>query len=231
MIIFNDIKKIYGKNVAVNIQKLSLSENNIYGLIGPNGSGKTTTIRMLVGLLKPSFGNILINNSDIHSDIEIKTKLGYVPDNPNLYENLTGREFVEFICNLYYMDDNTNIDYFLDLFDISDKADTLISSYSKGMKQKISIIATLIHNPQILILDEPFTGLDPITIKKLKDYLKEFAKKNNNIVILSTHDLDVASNLCTDIIIIKNGNIIFNDNIKNLTIDSSLEDKFIEIIK
>lgn len=231
MILFNDIKKIYDKNTVVDIKELYLTENNIYGLIGPNGAGKTTTIRMLMGLLKPSSGKILIQNEDIHSNCEIKNLLGYIPDNPNLYEDLTGREFIEFICNLYSKKQDTNIDSYLDLFDIHDKSDNLISTYSKGMKQKISIISTLIHEPKILILDEPFTGLDPTTIKKLKDYLKEFAKKDKNIVILSTHDLDVASNLCNDIIVIKKGKLLFNDKIEKLIIDSSLEDEFMKIIE
>lgn len=231
MILFNNIKKIYNDITVVNIKELSLNENCIYGLIGPNGAGKTTTIRMLVGLLKPSEGTIKINNEDNFLNIELKSILGYVPDMPNLYEYLTGREYIEFICSLYNINPEEEIEYYLDLFEISDKADMLISSYSKGMKQKISIISTLIHKPEILILDEPFTGLDPVIIKKFKDYLKEYVKKDKNIVIFSTHDLDVASNLCTDIVVIKNGNILYKDSIENSIFESSLEEKFMKIIE
>ncbi|WP_251862044.1 ABC transporter ATP-binding protein [Clostridium sp. Marseille-Q2269] len=234
MILLNNIKKVYNKNIVLDIKHLSLKNNNIYGLIGPNGAGKTTTIRIILGLLKPTCGSVFINNFNIHLDNKIKSKIGYVPDNPNLYEDLTGREFIEFVSNLYsYKDEEdfkNKIDYFLDLFDIKLKSNTMISEYSKGMKQKISIISALIHNPEILILDEPFTGLDPITIKKLKVFIKDFAK-NNKMVIFSTHDLDVASNICTDIIILDNGKIKFNDKLENLTARSSLEDKFVEIIE
>ena len=232
MIVFKDIKKIYNKkNIVVNIEELELKEGNIYGLIGPNGAGKTTTIRMLVGLLKPSSGEIIINNENIYDNVSIKAIIGYVPDNPNLYEYLTGREYIDFISSLYKINANDKIDYYLKLFDIEDKSDMLISSYSKGMKQKISIISTLIHEPNILILDEPFTGLDPVTIKKLKDYLREFAKNDKKIVIFSTHDLDVASNLCTRILMIKKGSIIYNNSIENSIKDSSLEDLFMKKIE
>lgn len=235
MIFFKNVKKNYDENTTINIENVKLESGNIYALLGPNGAGKTTIIRMLIGLLKPSDGEIYINNINIHKSFEYKKLIGYIPDEPNLYESLTGREFITFIANLYGYQNTDDlkrkINFYINEFNITDKADLLISTYSKGMKQKISIISTLIHEPQILILDEPFTGLDTITIKKLKDIIRNFVESKNNIVIFSTHDLDVASNLCTDIIIINKGTIIFDDKIINIPVSKSLEDSFFEILK
>lgn len=217
MIYFENIQKSYGNEFAVCIDKLDLSYNKIYGFLGPNGAGKTTTIRMMIGLLKPDNGKIFINKKDIMKNIEQKAYIGYVPDEPNLYENLTAYEHLNFIMHLYKTENKEQyivLDELMHVFDIYNHKDEIISTFSKGMKQKISIISALIHNPKILVLDEPFTGLDPVVIKKFKNYLKKFIEMEGNGVFFSTHDLDVADNICTDAIIINNGKVIGNYNLK-----------------
>lgn len=209
MIEIQGVKKHYHKSdYFLEIQQLSMKENKIYGFIGNNGAGKTTLIRILLGLLKADEGSIKINGNEMLRSPEEKRKIGYVPDKPNLYESLSGYEHLEFVAGLYGIENINEIDRWLDYFELYEERHKSISSYSKGMKQKISIISGLIHNPEILILDEPFTGLDPMAIKKVKEYLQEFIKKEHNVVLFSTHDLDVANNLCTDAIIIKNGRIV-----------------------
>ena len=213
MIKLKNIKKLYGDKVVVSINSLELDKGRIYVLLGPNGAGKTTTIRMLLGLLKPSEGSVEIDGFEVLKNVDIKRQIGYVSDVPNLYENLTGYEHIEFIANLYNCYDRERINSLITLFDMYENKDKLISTYSKGMKQKISVISSLVYNPKILILDEPFTGLDPITIKVFKEYLAEFIRDGSNLVLFSTHDLDVASNVCTDAVIMNKGKIVasFND--------------------
>lgn len=234
MIKFADITKSYnGKNV-VDIENLYLLKNRIYGLIGPNGAGKTTTIRMLIGLLNPSSGEISIQGNIVGKSVETKKIIGYIPDVPNLYEHLTGIEHIIFVASLYGFRKNEILDNILklaDVFELGNKIYEPIDMYSKGTKQKISIMSALIHNPKILILDEPFTGLDPVVIKKFKDYLRKYAKRDNNIVIFSTHDLDVASDICTDIIVMNQGKIRYNGKIDALTESDSLEEAFMCLIE
>lgn len=234
MIKFTDITKRYNGTNVVDIENLHLLKNCIYGLIGPNGAGKTTTIRMLIGLLNPSSGKISIQGKAVGKSVETKKVIGYIPDVPNLYEHLTGIEHITFIASLYGFRKNEILDNILklaDFFELCDKIYEPIDTYSKGTKQKISIISALIHNPTILILDEPFTGLDPVIIKKFKDYLRSYAREDNNIVIFSTHDLDVASDICTDIIVMDQGRIQYNGKIDALTNNDSLEDAFMCLIE
>lgn len=232
MIKFKNIKKIYNKDIIINLDSIEMQPNKVYGLLGPNGAGKTTTIRMLIGLLKPSMGQIFIDNKNLECNPNIKNIIGYIPDTPNLYEDLSGIEFIQFIANLYSCDPikiKDKIDWYIKLFELEDSCNSLISSYSKGTKQKISIISTLIHEPKILVLDEPFSGLDPITIKKFKKIINDFSKISNNIVIFSTHDLDVANSICTDVIIMDNGNVLLNTSIKKAS-TQSIEEIFFKII-
>lgn len=234
MIEFKDITKKYNGVNVVDIRNLKLINNRIYGLIGPNGAGKTTTIRMLIGLLKSSTGCITVDGSNVSNSIDVKKKIGYIPDVANLYENLTGLEHITFVANLYGVDGSDRLEKEIKelahLFEVEDKLDESIETYSKGTKQKISILSALIHKPQILILDEPFTGLDPIVIKKFKDYLKTFVNEKYNLVIFSTHDLDVASDICSDIVVINQGQIKYNGKIEGITKSESLEDAFIQLI-
>lgn len=234
MIKFADITKSYNGKKVVDIENLYLLKNRIYGLIGPNGAGKTTTIRMLIGLLNPSSGEICIQGKIVGKSVETKKIIGYIPDVPNLYEHLTGIEHIIFVASLYGFRKNEILDNILklaDVFELGNKIYEPIDMYSKGTKQKISIMSALIHDPKILILDEPFTGLDPVVIKKFKDYLRKYAKRDNNIVIFSTHDLDVASDICTDIIVMNQGKIRYNGKIDALTESDSLEEAFMCLIE
>jgi len=217
MVEFKDIVKTYDEKFQINIPHMVLNDNKIYGLLGHNGAGKTTTIRMLLGLLKPDCGTILIEGQDVFKSNKIKKDIGYIPDVPNLFEKLTGFEHLNFVSSLYGFNSKENIQYieeFMELFEIEKDKDKIISSYSKGMKQKISIISALIIRPQILILDEPFTGLDPIAIQKFIGFLNNFINQEKRLILLSTHDLHIVDDICTDSLIMKNGQIISQINLK-----------------
>ena len=235
MIEFENISKEYNGSKVVNIKNLQLFENNIYGLIGSNGAGKTTTIKMLIGLLKATTGTIKINGVKVSGEaVDIKRIIGYIPDVPNLYDNLTGIEHITFIANLYGYDSNIELEQkileYADIFEVKEKLYELIETYSKGTRQKISIISALIHKPEILILDEPFSGLVPIVIKKFKVFLKKYIETDKNLVIFSTHDLDVASDICSDIIVLNRGEILFNNKIEEILKENSLENTFFDLI-
>lgn len=210
MLELKGIEKRYDSGFLLAVPQLHIQEGSIYGLLGTNGAGKTTMIRMILGLLKPTKGAVYIDEENVLSNAQVKRKLGYIPDVPNLYEELTGYEHVEFIARLYNMYDKEKIDQYFKYFEMWNYKDKLISTYSKGMKQKVSIISALIHNPKVLILDEPFTGLDPLAIMKVKDILKKFVEMEGNVVIFSTHDLDVADNLCNQAILLDKGKIMCN---------------------
>lgn len=207
VITYRNVSKKYSE-FNLKIDSLDLVENNVHALLGENGAGKTTTIRMTLGLLKPTSGEILFDGRDVFRDASVKQKIGYVPDVPNLYESLTGYEQVNFIANLYKCSNDNYIRELMQKFNIFEEKDQVISSYSKGMKQKISIICALVHKPEILILDEPFTALDPGHIKVVKEYLRDFVQQENNMVLFSTHDLDAANNICTSAIIMNNGSVV-----------------------
>ncbi len=238
MIRFEGVTKKYNKDTTIEIKDMVINRGEIFGFLGPNGAGKTTTIKMLVGLLKLSSGAIKVNNFDISlQPKEAKKMFAYIPDNPNLYEKLTAREFVKFIANLYGMKDCRELDEkiqnLLMKVELSGKADNLIETYSHGMKQKTQIAAALIHSPEILILDEPFVGLDPAGVKIVKDILKEYAD-NGKTVFISTHILDVVENLCTKIAVIQEGKIKYIgsvDELKNIENNKTLEDSFLNLIK
>ena len=238
MIRFEGVTKKYNKDTTIEIKAMVINRGEIFGFLGPNGAGKTTTIKMLVGLLKLSSGAIKVNNFDISlQPKEAKKMFAYIPDNPNLYEKLTAREFVKFIANLYGMKDCRELDEkiqnLLMKVELSGKADNLIETYSHGMKQKTQIAAALIHSPEILILDEPFVGLDPAGVKIVKDILKEYAD-NGKTVFISTHILDVVENLCTKIAVIQEGKIKYIgsvDELKNIENNKTLEDSFLNLIK
>ena len=218
------------KNAIENIN-LIINEGDIYGFIGPNGAGKSTTIKAIVGI--HSFeGDIIFNNISIKEDpIKFKKELAYIPDNPVLYEHLSGIEYVNFILNIYGVK-NKNIDdikKLSNMFSLGDKIYDPISSYSHGMMQKISIIAALSHNPKLLVLDEPFVGLDPKATFELKETLKQLCEKEGLIVFFSSHVLDVVEKFCNKIAIIKNGAIIESGDTQVVKGEGSLEEKFMEI--
>lgn len=233
MIEIKNLTKIYNgtKRAAADVS-LKINDGEIFAFIGHNGAGKTTTIKCLMGILNFESGDILINGTSIKEDpIMCKKEMAYLPDNPELYENLTGLEFIDFVCDMYEVDINTrneNIKKYSEMFSIQDNLNEEIASYSHGMKQKIALIAALSHNPKILILDEPFVGLDPSSVFDLKKVMKDVVKKGG-IVFFSTHILEVAEKLCDKVAIIKNGKIVTVGMMNEVKGNKSLEKVFLEL--
>jgi ABC-2 type transport system ATP-binding protein len=217
MICTINLTKHFGHVRAVEQLNLSIPKGQFFGFLGPNGAGKTTTIRMLTGLLRPTSGQVIVGGDDSHPGYDMavepgkaKAMTGYVPDQPFLYEKLSGYEFVHFVGGLYDVPPrqvNAKIDYYFSLFGISDVAHYLVESYSHGMRQKVVMTAALVHDPAVLILDEPMVGLDPRSTRLVKDLLKQKSKEGMTI-FLSTHTLDTAEELCDRIGIIQRGHLI-----------------------
>ncbi len=211
MISLRGVKKRYGKFAAVKGVDLDVHRGEIFGFLGPNGAGKTTTIRMVAGVLQPSEGRVLVGGDDMEKSPEsAKARIGYIPDRPYLYEKLSGGEFLRFVAGLWGKDGEAveaRADRLLELFQLSQWKDELIESYSHGMRQKILISSALIHQPEVIVVDEPLVGLDPRAARLLKDLFKTFVK-NGGTVFLSTHTLEVAEALCDRIAIINKGEIM-----------------------
>ncbi len=239
MIEIKNISKKYKKDKKV-IDNLNLKINDgeIFGFLGPNGAGKTTTIKMMTGILEIDEGDILIDNKSIIKDpIEAKKQMGLVPDNPDVFLKLKGIEYLNFIADVYDVsteDRIKKIEELAEKFEIINVLNNKIESYSHGMRQKLIIIGTLLHNPRNWILDEPMTGLDPKSSFELKNIMREYASKNNT-VFFSTHILDVAERLCDRIGIIDKGKLLFvgtyEDLKKELKEKKSLEELFMEIVE
>ncbi|MEZ0537916.1 ABC transporter ATP-binding protein [Caldicellulosiruptoraceae bacterium PP1] len=234
MIILKNLHKSYGNKVAVNNLNLTINDGEIFGFIGPNGAGKTTTIKMMVGILRQDKGEVLINNIDmLKNPIQAKKLIGYVPDTPDIYEKLTGIQYINFIADAYKTPHDVrkkNIERFAEIFELKDSLGDYISNYSHGMKQKVVLISTLVHEPKVWILDEPLVGLDPKAAFELKNMMREHANKGN-IVFFSTHILDVAERLCDRVGIIKNGKVIACGTLDELRSgkDETLENIFMEL--
>ena len=226
--------KNYGgdKKAADNIS-LNVEAGDIYGFIGHNGAGKSTTIRAIVGVLDFSEGEILIDGKSVKNDsIECKKITSYIPDNPDLYENLTGIQYLNFIADVFDIsaaDREERIKRYGDKFEITESLGDLISSYSHGMKQKVAIISALIHEPKLIVMDEPFVGLDPKATFILKEIMHEMCEKGA-AVFFSTHVLDVAEKLCNKVAIIKKGKLIASGTMEELTKGQSLESVFMEVV-
>lgn len=239
MIKLQELTKDYGTTIAVNKLNLNISSGEIYGFIGPNGAGKTTTIRMMGGILAPTSGNIIIGGLDLaQKPVEAKKMIGFVPDRPFLYEKLTGMEFLQFSADLYdvkkeiFLQKAKNL---LQQFALWDWADELIEAYSHGMKQRLIIASALLHDPRILIIDEPMVGLDPAAVRMVKDILKELATHQTTIFV-STHTLSIAEDLCHRIGLIHKGTLLAEgtlDELKNIANlgEAGLEEVFLTIIK
>lgn len=224
--------KAYGKGTkAADDVCLTVESGDIYGFIGHNGAGKSTTIRAVVGVLDFTEGEIFIDGHSVKDEpIECKKITAYIPDNPDLYENLTGIQYLNFVADVFGIsaeEREKSIKKYADLFEITNSLGDLISSYSHGMKQKTAIISALIHKPKLLVLDEPFVGLDPKATFTLKELMHEMCQ-NGTAVFFSTHVLDVAEKLCNKIAIIKQGRIIASGSMKELTEGHSLEEVFLE---
>ena len=231
-----NLKKRYATSKIDTIDKLSLElvQGEIFGFLGPNGAGKSTTIKCLVGVLPFNEGEIIINGINLKENpIEAKSVIGYVPDNHAVYERLTGREYVNHIANLYNVsaeDRRERCEKYLEIFNLTHAFDNQIKSYSHGMKQKISVIATLVHNPKLWVLDEPMTGLDPQSAFQLKEAMRKHAEEGNT-VFFSSHILDVVENLCDRCCIIKKGCLEKTLVIKDLkSKNQSLEKIFMKVI-
>lgn len=220
-----------GKKAADDVN-LSVMSGDIYGFIGHNGAGKSTTIRAIVGVLDFTEGEIYIDGHSVKEDsMACKRVTAYIPDNPDLYENLTGIQYLNFIADVFGItasEREKSIRKYADLFEITDVLGNLISSYSHGMKQKVAIISALIHKPNLLVLDEPFVGLDPKATFTLKEIMHDMCKEGTAI-FFSTHVLDVAEKLCNKVAIIRHGKIIASGTMEELTEGHSLEEAFLEV--
>ncbi|NJD18065.1 MAG: ABC transporter ATP-binding protein [Gemmatimonadetes bacterium] len=211
MLRLQGVVKRYGRFTAVAGIDLDVRRGEIFGFLGPNGAGKTTTIRMVAGVLRPSEGRIVVDGDDLHEHpARAKSKVGYVPDRPFLYEKLSGGEFLRFVSGLWGKEGpeaEARADRLLELFHLAPWKNELIESYSHGMRQKLLISSALIHQPQLIVVDEPMVGLDPRSARILKDLLRACVKQGGT-VFLSTHTLEVAEALCDRIAIISEGRII-----------------------
>lgn len=219
-----------GKKAADNVS-LSVMSGDIYGFIGHNGAGKSTTIRAVVGVLDFTEGEIYIYGHSVKDEpMECKKITAYIPDNPDLYENLTGIQYLNFVADVFDIsasEREERIKKYAEAFEIMESLGDLISSYSHGMKQKVAIISALIHSPKLLVLDEPFVGLDPKATFTLKEIMHEMCSQGT-AVFFSTHVLDVAEKLCNKVAIIKQGKIISSGTMEELTEGHSLEEAFLE---
>ena len=233
MLSIKNFSKTYkGGKKAVSNLNLEIEAGDIYGFIGPNGAGKTTTIKAVAGILDFEEGDILIDGSSIKAQpVACKQKLAYIPDNPDIYDYLTGIKYLNFICDMYGVpagQREKEIKNYADMFEITQNLGDQISSYSHGMKQKLVLISAFIHHPKLLILDEPFVGLDPKASLMLKQLMKE-ACQEGCAIFFSTHVLEVAQKLCNKIAIIKQGKLIVSGDIDKILGDHSLEDVFMEV--
>ena len=232
MIEIKNVTKKYGDKIAVEDVSFTVNDGDIFAFIGHNGAGKTTLIKSIVGIHDFDEGDILINGMSIKNNpIECKKIMAFVPDNPETYEHMKAIDYINFICDMYDIDNETrkeNIKKYAKLFDMEDKLGDTIDSYSHGMKQKIVLISALAHNPKILIMDEPFVGLDPKAVFDIKEILNEMVK-DGKIVFYSTHILDVAEKLCSRVAIIKKGKLVKSGSMKEIKGDKSLEKVFMEL--
>ena len=233
MIEIKNLTKSYvkGKKAVDNIS-FDVLDGDIFAFIGHNGAGKTTTIKSIVGILDFDCGNILINGKSIKDDaINAKKEIAYVPDNPDLYENMKAIEYINFICDMYEISKEErckNIQKYSIMFEIDDKLNDEISSFSHGMKQKIALIAALSHNPSVLIMDEPFVGLDPKAVFDMKEIMKKMCKEKKTI-FFSTHILEVAEKLCHRVAIIKDRKKKKIGKMKDIMGEKTLEQVFLEL--
>ena len=233
MIEIKNVSKTYdGKKKVLKDVSFKIEDGEIFAFIGHNGAGKTTMIKSIIGILDFEEGDILINNKSIKDNpVECKKIMAYVPDNPDLYENMKAIDFINFICDMYEVDEEIrkkNTIKYAKMFEIEDKLGDDTSSFSHGMKQKVALIAALSHEPKVLIMDEPFVGLDPKAVYDMKEIMRDMAK-NGKTIFFSTHILDVAEKLCDRVAIIKNGTIVKVGKMKDIKGDESLEQVFLEL--
>lgn len=233
------LAKHFGPKIAVHPLNLSIPEGTFFCFLGPNGAGKTTTIKMLTGLLQPSEGTAILGGIDIQKDpVGAKRLLGYVPDHPFLYDKLTGREFMRFVAGLYQVKEDyyrEHCELLLKMFEIEHVADQLIEDYSHGMRQKLSFASCFLHHPKIVIVDEPWVGLDPKNIRFVKDFLKKKTREEGLTVFMSTHTLSIAEEVADLIGIINQGKLLKLGTVPEIKAahknPGSLEDLFLEVTR
>ena len=236
LIELKDLCKDYGTKTAVDHVDLSVYGGEVFGFLGPNGAGKTTTIKMIVGLLRPTSGRVQVAGYDMQTQpLQAKNASGYVPDTPNLYAKLSARELLRFVGDLYSMEPgqiNHRIEELLRMFSLDEVGDDLIDSYSHGMQQKASLSAALMHDPKVLVLDEPTVGLDPKSARLIKDVLRQLADRGS-AVLVTTHILEIAERMCDRIGIINKGQLITVGTLEELRAmrhgETSLEDIFLSL--
>src|SRR5215212_2471516 len=232
MIEIHDLTKKYGEFIAVNDLSLSVAPGEIFGFLGPNGAGKSTTIRIIAGLSLPTSGSVTVNGIDVIADgVRAKSIMGYVPDRPYLYEKLTGRELLHFVADLYRRDWRTCEPRAVELlryFDLGDWIDARIENLSHGMKQKLVLVSALVHDPSVLVIDEPMVGLDALAQRQVRTLLRRLAR-DGKTVFLTTHTLSVAEAVCDRIAIINRGRVVAEGTTAELKRDSALEDVFLEL--
>ena len=232
MLLIENLTKTYGEKKAVDNLSIHIAPGEIYGFIGHNGAGKTTTLKACAGILQFDNGEIFVDGTSMKKDpIACKKKMAYIPDNPDLYDFMTGLQYLDFIADVYGVsieERKERIHKYASAFELEKDLPALISSYSHGMKQKLAIISAWIHNPKLIMMDEPFVGLDPKAAKLLKDMMREVCD-NGGAIFFSTHVLDVAEKLCDKVAIIKKGELIRSGTMEEVKGDDSLEDVFLEL--
>lgn len=232
MLKINNYTKLYGKKTAVDNISLEIKAGEIYGFIGHNGAGKTTTLKACAGILNFEQGEIYIDGVSVKEHpMECKKKLAYIPDNPDLYGFMTGAAYLNFVADVYEVskeDRTKRIEMYSELYGIDEDLGTPINSYSHGMRQKIAIISALIHEPKLIIMDEPFVGLDPKASHILKKQMRELCD-GGGAIFFSTHVLEVAEKLCDKIAIIQGGKLIASGTMEEVKGNASLEDVFLEL--
>lgn len=232
MLKIENLTKTYGQKKAVDNLSLEIENGHIYGFIGHNGAGKTTTLKSIAGIMEFDQGNIYIDNKSIKEEpLACKKVMAYIPDNPDLYEYLTGIKYLNFIADVYGVSQAERTDRikkYGDMFELTDSLGEPISAYSHGMKQKLAVISALIHEPKLIIMDEPFVGLDPKASHLLKGLMRDLCDRSGAI-FFSTHVLEVAEKLCDKIAIIKAGKLVVSGNTQDVIGDDSLEEVFLEL--
>ena len=232
MLKIEHLTKLYGEKKAVDDLSLHIRAGEIYGFIGHNGAGKTTTLKAAVGILQFDRGDIFVDGKSIRQEpLACKREMAYIPDNPDLYEYMTGIKYLHFIADIYGVDDQTRrerIHKYADLFALTDDLGQAIAAYSHGMKQKLAIIAAWIHQPRLILMDEPFVGLDPKAAHILKGMMRELCE-SGGAIFFSTHVLEVAEKLCDKVAIIKGGRLIRSGTMEEVKGDDSLEEVFLEL--
>lgn len=232
MLKIENLSKSFGDKKAVDNLSLHIRAGEIYGFIGHNGAGKTTTIKACCGIMGQDSGEIYIDGHSMKEQpMECKTRIAYIPDNPDLYEFMTGIQFLNFVADIFHVsasDRQERIRKYADTFELTKDLAQPISAYSHGMKQKLAIISALIHNPKLIIMDEPFVGLDPKAAYLLKEIMRDICDQGGAI-FFSTHVLEVAEKLCDKVAIIKNGTLIKSGTMDEVKGDISLEEVFLEL--